>query len=301
MEFKSLSTDLFLSGLDAYVSNKGGSGTPIYPLKQGSTVYYFFSNPWDVEADASDWLLYREVAAFDGLRGGFDMPNGLKEFPINDTLEVDVEGEKKFRRLSWKNSDPLLPLVAPSSRYPTDDGGPTRSWKLAINVIDSDGNHIILKLANKRAFSLLEKLNDARAMNDGFSCVGNAWQITTTGSGFDSGVSIKPLKDEPPVDLPEPYNIGEIMSGIRDQVEAYVETLRGGAAQQQEDDFAAEDAIADAFEAAAVQAESELDSRTKYAEMTDARLKVLLSKAGVTVPPRSTRPALIELAVANNA
>ena len=90
--------DLFDAGLDGYVKT-GGVGRNIYRLKAGEPKKgYFFSDPTpETRKSGEDWLSYREISAFDGLRGGVDLPNGMKEFPVYDQKVVqDPEtGQRK--------------------------------------------------------------------------------------------------------------------------------------------------------------------------------------------------------------
>lgn len=297
MDFMSLDDDLVLAGIDGYVRSSNSNYFPIYRLKQGTTVFRFVTDPWTRNED-NGWLFYREVSAFDGLRGGFPLPNGLKEFPVNDQVTiVTPEGEKR-RTNGPRGQDPLLELVAPSTKFPPADGRAKGADKLAVNVIDSEGNHIILKMSGARGADLLRAFNGYRDLSDDFTVTRFPWQLTLSGAGASTTLSVKPLKNEPPVELPEPFDLRVVMDNIRAQVEEYVNSLRGDSDEQAV--AADDDLTVDDFEAQVSHADDNLEQRQKYAQLTDARLKALLSKNGITVPPRSTRPALIELAVAHN-
>ena len=221
------------------------------------------------------------------------MPNGLKTFPVNDQIIQVIDGERR-RFNAPRGTDPLLELVQPSSKYPPADGRAKGQDKLAVNVLNDEGEHIILKMSGARGKELLQQFNAFRDMDPSFDCTKFPWQLTLSGAGASSSLAIKPLKSEPPMDAPEPFNLKNELSAIRERVERFVDSLRGDQTEAVADD---EDDIVDAFEAAVVEESS--DPRDTFSSMSDARLKALLTKNGVAVPPRSTRPALIELAMAN--
>jgi hypothetical protein len=135
-------------------------------------------------------------------------------------------------------------------------------------------------------------------MDPSFTCTAYPWQLTVSGTGVNTTLSVKPLRDEPPVDLPEPYDLVEVFNGIRQEVEDYV----NGLSDNPQDELADEDdyVIADTFEEKIAAIEIEEDVRTKYSAVSPGRLKTLLTKAGVQIPPRSSHATLIELAVAHN-
>lgn len=297
IDYTSFDEDLLLSGLDGYVKSEGSNYTPIYRLKKGTTTVHFVTDPWTMKSDHG-WHIYREVSAFDGLFGGFMLPNGMKEFPVNDQIIVtDPETGERRRQYAPRGTDPLIDLVAPSTKFPPADGRVKGSDKLAVNVIDEEGKHIVLKMSGARGAELLRALNNLHAMDDSFTATSFPWQLTLSGTGAASALTIKPLKSEPPVDLPEPYDLVELFGQIRSDVEAFVNSLRGD--NSEANAVSENHETVDLFEDSIVTAEAVVPSQDKYSAMSDVRLKTLLTKAGVTVPPRSTRGTLIELAINN--
>lgn len=298
--YTSLDDDLILGGVESYArTGGGGSGRRIYRLK-GSMTVRFLTDPWTRNQDHG-WHFYREVAAFDGLRGGFQLPNGLKEFPVNDQITfTDPDTGQTKRQYAPRGTDPILELVVPSSMYPPADGRVKGQDKVAINVLNEEGEHIVLKLSGARGADLLRTMLTFREMDEKFTCTTYPWTLTIQGSGAASTLSVKPHKNEAPVELPDPIDLVEMFGDIRREVEEYVDGLRGGGADTVEDELVDSDeeswASVDQFEEAVASAEAIVEPRDKFSAMSDVRIKTLLTKAGVKIPAKSTRSALIELA-----
>lgn len=289
--------DLLLAGIDGYAQPQKDNSTfrPIYRLERGTTIVRFLTDKETMGTDHG-WHIYREVAAFDGLRGGFQLPSGLKEFPVNDQIIVeDPETGEKRRQYAPRGTDPLLELVVPSLRFPPADGRVKGQDKVAVNVLTEEGRHIILKMSSARAKDLFRTFNNYREMDENFSCTQYPWALTVRGEGLNTTLTVKPIKNEPPVELPEPYDLVEVFASIRSEVEDYVRSLSDThvevVAEEEHD-------IVDAYEEAVTEAEP--TDEDKYASLSDVRLKTLLTKANVSIPPRSTRSALIALATAHN-
>lgn len=286
-KFTILDDDLIEAGLDGYVKSSNNY-YPIYPLKSNERrKVYFVTDPWTAKNDRS-WMSYRAVAAFEGLRGGYQLPNGCKEFPVFDQVIVEGADGKRYRQGA---ADPILALVAPSVKYPPKNGKVSGTDKYAVNVIDEEGNHIILTMSAKRGTELVNQLKNFRELDENFTATKYPFLLEITGGTGSYSLTCKPLPKEPPIELPEPYNIEEIMVSIRQQVEDFVASLTGGSTR--EDDVVDEDEVVDSFE------ETVSSEQADYATMSAIRLKSLLSQSGVQVPPRATHSALVELANAH--
>lgn len=290
--------DLLLAGIEGYARAESGTFRPIYNLAKGTTIVRFLTDKETMDEDHG-WYIYREVAAFDGLKGGFQLPGNLKTFPVFDQIIFTdpTTGERK-RRNGPRGTDPLFELVVPSSAYPPADGIVKASDKVAINILNEEGKHVILRISGARAKELLTAFNLYRDMDPNFTCTAYPWQLTLSGTGVNTTLSVKPLRDEPPVDLPEPYDLVEVFTEMRQEVEDFVNGLSGNSQDElaDEDDYV----VADTFEEKVAAIEIEEDVRMKYSAVSPVRLKTLLTKAGVQIPPRSTHATLIELAVAHN-
>jgi hypothetical protein len=290
-EFTTLDDDLLNAGIDGYVKSGGSSYNPIYPLKSNEERrVYFVTDPWTKNEDYG-WFSYRAVAAFEGLRGGYQLPNGCKEFPVNDQeIVVDSDGVRR-RKSAPRGTDPILELVAPSTKYPPADGRVKGTDKYAVNVIDEEGNHIILTMSGARGSELVRIIAGFREVDDTFTCTKYPWVLKVIGGPGSYSLTAKPLPKEPPIELPDPINIKEVMTGIRHQVEVFVKSLTGD--QSVEEAVVVEDSIVDTFES------SVATSAEDYTTMSAVRLKALLTKKGVAIPPRCTQPALAELAASH--
>jgi hypothetical protein len=299
IDYNSMDEDLLLAGLEGYAKTESATYRPIWRLKQGTTIVRFLTDKETMNEDHG-WHIFREVAAFDGLKGGFQLPGNIKEFPVFDQITVtDPETGERKRQYAPRGHDPLLEMVAPSSKFPPADGRVKGQDKVAVNILNEEGKHVVLKMSGARARELFTAFNLYKDMDPNFSCTAYPWRLTVSGTGVNTTLSVKPIKDEPPVNLPEPYDLVEFFAEIRQEVEQYVLGLSNNTID--EDEIAIFDNnAADSFEEAVIESVNEETLRDKFNSVSDVRLKTLLTKAGVTVPPRSTRSTLIELAVANN-
>lgn len=297
IDYTPIDEDLLLAGLDGYSRSKSVTYRPITWLERGTTIVRFVTDKETMNEDHG-WLIYREVAAFDGLKGGFDLPTHLRTFPVYDQIvEIDPETGKRTRRNGPRGTDPLLDLVAPSVKFPPADGIVRGSDKVAVNIITEDGQHKVLRLSGPRAKELFNAFNLYKEMDPNFTCTAFPWQLTLSGTGASTTLNVKPLRDEPPINLPEPYDLVEMFGEIRKEVEDFVDNL--SSSQESvvvEDDYA----DADTFEETVAAIDVNEDLRSKYSAVSPVRLKTLLTKAGVSIPPRSTHASLIELAIAHN-
>jgi len=297
IDYTPMDEDLLLAGLDGYAKAESKTYRPITWLDKGTTTVRFVTDKETMNEDHG-WLIYREVAAFDGLKGGFELPTHLRTFPVFDQVIVtDPETGERKRRKGPRGTDPLLELVAPSVKFPPVDGIVKASDKVAVNIINQEGKHVVLKLSGARARELFTAFNLYKEMDPNFTCTAYPWQLTLSGTGINTTLSVKPLRNEPPIDLPEPYDLVEMFNDIRKEVEDYVNSLSGTQEESvDQDDYA----DADSFEETIAAIDVSEDLYTKYSAVSPVRLKTLLTKAGVSIPPRSSHATLIELAVAHN-
>ena len=301
--------ELFEAGLEGYVKGEG-SGSNVWKLTgKKPRKGYFLNNP----GTDGDWVKFREMSAFDGLRGGVEMPNGLKEFPVYDqVLVVDPETGAR-RRTTRPDNDPLIALVVPG-KY-GKNGKAKAADVMAVNFIeivaDEDTDeishrHIVLKLSSTASKALLNLYRTQCEMADSgeFDMTAFPWTLAIHGTGASTELKAKPHRKEGPIDLDEfeSISIVEMLQTTRAAVEDFVEQVRNGGdatiRKQQEEAEDSDDGIA--FGGDDDDEEDEdLAKSDKYASMTDAKLRKLLKAADVKVPTKANRPTLISLAVAN--
>lgn len=302
--------DLFEAGIDSYVQS-GGAGGNIWRLssKGGPKKGYFITNPFSDEAKAiNDWLTYREISAFDGLRGGIDMPNGLKEFPVFDTQVVIEDGQR--RRTTNSSLDPVIALIVPGKfgQNGKAKAGDMIAFNFLEEITDDDGNtvhkHIILKMSGQRGRELQSAYKLQVETQGSFDLTAYPWTLGIVGQGAASSLKLKPHRAEGPTDSEvEPIDVLAAMTAIREAVDEFVETIRGGGTASTPDTLPASSGDDDAtsvFEAAVEEpTAAELDDADKWSAMSDAELRKALKAGNVTVPPKAARTALISLAMVN--
>ena len=295
--------DLFEAGLDGYVKGEG-SGSNVWKLKSDRPRKgYFLNNP----GTPGDWVKYREISAFDGLRGGVEMPNGLKEFPVYDQVLVVDPDTGKSKRTTRTDNDPLIALVVPG-KY-AKNGKAKAADLMAVNFIEIvkddetdeiTHRHIVLKMSATASKTVLNFYRTQVEMNDGeFDMTAFPWTLSVHGQGSATELKIKPHRKEGPIDLDEfeQIDIVEMLKGTRQAVEDFVEQVRNGGdatiAAQQAAGGSDEDTFDDEDD------DEDLSKADKFAALTDAKLRKMLKENSVEVPPKANRPTLISLAVAN--
>jgi len=299
--------DLFEAGLDGYVKGEG-SGSNVWRLKTGEPRKgYFLQNP----GTPGDWVKYRELSAFEGLRGGVEMPNGLKEFPVYDQVLITDPDTGKSKRTTRPDNDPLIALVVPGKF--AKNGKAKASDVMSLNFIeivkDSETDelthrHIVLKLSATASRTVLNFYRTQVEMNDGeFDMTAFPWTLTVTGSGSASQLTLKPHRKDGPIDLDEfePIDIIEMLGTVRAAVEDHVEQIRtgGDATIAAAKDKAEADDGDIQFGNDEDDDDEALSKSDKYAAFTDAKIRKLLKDAGAEVPPKANRPTLISLAVSH--
>jgi len=284
---------------------------------QGAIVQ-FLNNPWD--DPAHDWVLMREIRAFDGLRSGDEMPSGLKTFPSVDRREIVSPQTGKPAMETVR--DPLLDLIKPG-RY---DSGPVHkpSTILVVNAIyiegqltnegkyDPDpGTHIVLKFSHRIGNILEDKFFERRSENAQFDATKFAWRLTFTGTGQNSGLAVDKLTDRDivPMDGIQPFDLPDLFGQIRADAEAHIASLDPGAASvlapepfidRSQDDAAMDlvEAGIAALQAGGIEGTRELPGQF-FEGMSDASLRRRLTEASVKVPRGANRSVLLALAEAN--
>lgn len=317
-DFSSTDEDMLLAGSDGYLSGGGGLGGDVFWNAKANSerTVYFVTDPWTKDIDHG-WWIWREVYAEQGLAGGIMLPPGLAGFPVRDQEVVpNPNGEGNLRRdiaPGSEKADQLLALVTPyMPRNETRRTSPYRpvSDKVGANVVELNDqgylNHKVLVFSAARYRKLRAEIDSKADMVEPgtFSLIGHPWLLSISGPGNAEIIRLKPLRDQPPIELPEPIDIPEKLREKRQRIFEIVRTTaKVDTTRYADEDAAVPDAPAQADIPATPDepaAPAETTREELYASMTDSRLKTLLTKAGVPVPPKTGRAALIELAVANN-
>ncbi|CAB4194586.1 hypothetical protein UFOVP1264_41 [uncultured Caudovirales phage] len=319
IDYSAIPMDLFMAGSEAFVKTENAGGSkffPIYPLggKNNRMVVRFLTDGWDeAQNDGHDWFVFREVWTTDGLRSGHEMPQGLQTFPVFDmkVVEDSVTG-KRGLTYGPKGTDPYLDLVNPSKKFPAmrQDGSvipyAKPATQMIINVINEEGEHIILKLTKPKAEELVEyfKNQAVQADVDGreFTAIRGAYELTLTGKAPQTKLNVKPLKSEP-IELPEPYDLKDIIHTLRKRAESFIDNALGLGSSDEgtvQEDVIVDDyetvTPTDSYEEAVQIAEAITPSADKYQHMSAVRIKRLLADAGVPIPARATPDMLREIA-----
>jgi hypothetical protein len=310
-DFSSVDEDLMLSDNSGYESSGGGGG--FWSLKENSTMtVYFLSDPWTKDVDHG-WWIWREVSAWEGLKGDIELPGGYKTFPVRDQKVVEINGQRRRQdiNLDGPEGDELLKMVKPYlPRGETKRTMPYRPVKDAIgaNIVElsPDGTPYppkVIVFTKTRYSKFLEKVNLAKAMTrgGGFTLVGQPWLLQVTGKGMGEAVNLIPLLDQPPLEnVPELIDIPEALRQKRQALYDIIQSSTGISTAT----YAAEDAdAAEPMEAGEISAPAEpvalTDAEARealYATWTPARFRTLLKKKGVTVDPAADLDELKELA-----
>lgn len=307
------SDDILDMGLDAYERSVSMSGPRFYAITGRTDAYLqFLSNPWDIPKDTDgkdlDWVNYREVRAFNGLRTGDKMPGGLAVFPAAD---------RKMSRSSQTGNpiivtvnDPLMELVEPG-RY--DKDGRVGAWPVrAINAIfiggvigekdptyePTPGQHIIVKLSKHLSGKLKAKLQERRDEDPDFDATQFVWKISVIGEGATSDVKATKSDKSLSTESVELVDINTVINDIRMRAEIAVSNLLGGTASAVAPPPVVAD-IDDVDEAVAnLTAAGLLDGSDDFFHgVSDARLRKMIADAGAVAPRGASREILVNLAL----
>lgn len=316
------SDEVLAMGLDAYERKATYAGPRFYSLtgRINATVQ-FLNNPWD---SPTDWVNYREIRAYNGLRSGDRLPGGLAAFPAVDRREQ--VSPQTGKPVMVTVVDPLLDLIEPG-QY-DKDGKVKPATVLAINAVflsgrmgekDSNyepqpGQHIVLKMSRRMGEQLINKFRERLDENPEFDATLFAWKLSVQGEGVNSTIVVaKDTSGAVPSEGIEPYNIPEILNDVRQRVEAAVadianNTPRFGAVRVSdipdvEDPFTSDDTSVDQFEkeiaaltAADMLAPEPVVANDPFDGVSDARLKKAIASAGAVVPRGASRDILINIA-----
>lgn len=307
----------YMAGKDGWVASEGGGFKNIIyrPKADKPVIIRFLTNPLDpptrLDDDGNevnmDWVTYREVGAFDGMLGGYEMKGGPYEFPVFD-LEYLPDGR---RRSAPRGTDLLYESVLP--KVNDQKKGYTRAQAndmVAFNaiVVDGDfgqkkaeynpqpGQHIIMKLTGDKARSLMLQLETKMEEHEDLDPTTGAWQIHLVGADRSQTLMLtRKTKNIDELDFePELIDVPAYLNEIRDAAEAKWDEVRGVAEEPEDFGGDDDDDVVDEFEEKVA-----TPPAADYAVMSPARLKKLLTDAGVDIPPRATTAKLIELAQAN--
>lgn len=273
----------------------------------------FVTDPASMALDHG-WCAYREVTAYNGLVGGYDLPNGMREIPVDD-FEVIVDPEDGKRKKRAKR-DPIAQRVRPG-KFDLQDGRSfaSASDKVIGNVIYIEGNlekktqydpapgtHILLKFSKSAFQDILTTFATYRDADVNFDPTAATWDLLVDGT--PTRLIITRVKGEPPVDdLPDPLDTVVWVNDLRKAVEKAVEEIDAAAEGTmldpdgdgvvEEEGEILEDFVA-AHQTDTVHAESGVD----WSDMPPATIKRKLAalKPPVSVPAGISRPDLIELA-----
>lgn len=308
-DFKKIDLDSWLKQGNTKSTAFPTDGTRAFRAVKMNSHYnvFFFSNPWervkDLEGNEMDWQGWQEVFARDGFKGGVQAPEGQKAVPVNDG--------------AGKDNDPLLSMIEPYISEFSTSGEPaiTVNFVFGVNVVDltksPNGdkiyeNHRIFVFTPPRIRKLMDKIQAMREYDEKFTLLGRCWRLELEGKGFAEEVNLRPVKDVPMIDMPLMMHIPDLVQQRRDIITSHIEAqtgmpLTGDYVEELSEEALGHDIIeTDVPEAAEVSSEVELESQASlYESMTDARLKGLLAKSGISVPPKTTRAGLIELATSS--
>ena len=311
-DFSSVDEDLMLSDNSGYESSGGGGG--FWALKENSSqTVYFLSDPWTKDVDHG-WWIWREVMAWEGLKGDIMLPGGYKTFPVRDQRVVEIAGKRKRQdiSLSSDDADELLKMVKPYlPRGETRRSEPYRPVKDAIGAcvveVSPDGTQYppkVIVFTKTRYSKLLEQIKTAKQYaGPSFTLVGHPWLLQISGKGMGEVVRLIPLLDQPPIELPEIIDIPEALRQKRQALYDIIQSSTG----VETTEYAAEDVdAAEPMEAGEISEPvepvepvvlSDAEAREAlYATWTPARFRTLLKKKGVTVNPSADIEELKSLA-----
>jgi hypothetical protein len=293
-----------------WVSSGGGFPNLTQKIRTGKPVVIrFLSNPLTCDRN-TDWTIYREVGAWEGLMDGRDMPGGLMEFPVFDVEYFEQDGVI-MRRQAPRGSDLLFDSVKPDKN--DKKNGRNRAQAndmIAFNAIVESGDfggkadfnpqpgqHVIIKMSKPKGLAVIRGLEERDMELDNFDPLQGAWKLALIGTPPTTELTMNRVKVEPldPEEIPEIINITEYMTSVREAAEAFFESgVSGGSIEADEAIFGGDEEIDEVID--------EFEEKAKgpdYSVMSPARLKTLLKEAGVEIPARATTAKLIALAQEN--
>lgn len=308
-------------GLDAYERKTTYAGPRFYAVTgRINATIQFLNNPWD---SATDWINYREIRAYNGLRSGDRLPGGLAAFPAVDRREqVSPQTGKK---VLVTVTDPLLDLIEPGMY--DKDGKVKPATVMAINAVfvsgrmgekdanyePQEGQHIIIKLSRRLGEQLIGKFRERLDENPNFDATMFSWHLSIQGEGVNSSLMVSKGNESVPTEDMTPYNIGEILNDVRQRVEAAIVEIADQ--NQATSPIRAVPTVEDPFsggEEAVEQFEKEIAALTSadmlaadpimaasadpFDGVSDARLKRAIANAGAVVPRGASRDILVNLA-----
>lgn len=289
-------------------SKSGGSKKICWSLPQGRKVRVrFVTDPATMSADHG-WCLYREVNAFNGLIGGAEMPNGLKEFPVDD-FEIVTDPETG-RRMKTRKNDPLLKRVRPS-KWDMEDGRNYASARdrVVCNVVyehgelekkeqynPSSGQSILLKMSSSSYKDLKNAFDTYRDVDENFTPIGQVWDLLIEGKGATARLMVTRVKGEAPINMPDPIDTVAWVNDLRSSAERFVFGLDSAAEDEGTQAFYGDDEadIVEQYEANVTSAGNA--GGVDWTSIAPTALKRKLVAEGVTVPQRIRNDELIELA-----
>jgi hypothetical protein len=289
-DYRSVDLDNILNNTRPAASSmqKDGSRAFWNAKQESSMILYFVTDPWTRDEDHG-WHGWREIFAKEGFAGGIEPPLGLRGIPVDDSQGVE--------------GDPLLALVNPYMTQDSDTPQRPVSTKAGVNIVEIVGEgesakeyHKVLVLTASRYRKLISTINSWREMNDDFSLIGRRFRLAFEGKGFTEIVSLTPIKDVPPIDLPEPFDIAELLQERRNILLDHIESQSGIDLSDFRDTEEMTVTDPDSEESVEIASVTPTDL---YDSMTDSRIKSALVKKGIAVKPRITRAELISLAVEN--
>lgn len=294
---------------------------------------WFLTDPTKMEPnDQSDWVNFRELNTWGGLVTGDEVPDHLKSGVQVKDYRVMVNPVTGKREYEYDNS--LDPLVAGApgrqiwmpSKMNTDGktGLVTAKWRCAINIVNAVTGYHNLLVVSPAAKKSLKKYFYTKNEQRGFDITERPYRLIYSGKGFqwevatdmireDQGVKLRLDKSNPDEltylvqpDLPEPIHVGDHLAEIRQEMDQWIGSLRAGAGTsadpempewakpKQDEGLGGLDVFGKDKPSQAVVQKDE--AFAKYQAMSPARIRILLEKAGVTVPRGIARDDLAELA-----
>lgn len=272
-------------------AGKKGAGM-CYTLRTGPKLTLrFLADPTSGAGDA--WFGYREVDAWNGLKGGVQMPAGLKRFPGidgKDPLLRRVRLTDEQVAQGWKT--PAQPQkVITSVVYESgdivsnQDYMPTPGTVILFSMSKQWFDQVCVRIAEKR-----------EELGDDWSPIGpgKLWAIRLTGEfGKGYSLSVAVREDAPPVDLPEPLDPRGWVVSKRMAAEDFIEG-------QPDPDWVEEQVDAQVERlsrvAASGVAESMVDDDASWDTLATSTIKDALKAARVPFSPRADRAELVDLA-----
>lgn len=291
-----LPTEIVDKGSDGF--QKEG-GTLLF-IKGGSSYSLrFLTNPWDVQTTraAGDWLCIRTVKTFSGLVGGGQFPRELRGTHIVFDQKVDERAGKRMTNPAW---DPLIKEIAPDTQSKYSKGDRVEVTDLyGINVIDDEGSQRILLVSRTAGRSLMRALENKHAINGAVTATGSSWLVNfvfTPGKGYEAIVKRMVVEDEISLEAPEPLNVFDFMVERRQRLDDWMEQYKAGRVDAVEVEESSEVYSLHVEEPVAKAPVAIDDEPEAEVALSPAKLKLMLTEAGIKVPVRSDGASIRALA-----